>query len=107
MDALIASNPRPTAVFVPGDSVAVMVYRALYVRGLTVGRDLSVISCNNETPLLAGLYPQLTTIDIHAEAIGRRTVDQLAWRMTHRGQPANDVALEPSIVEGESVARVG
>lgn len=107
VDALVASSPRPTAVFVPGDSVAVMVYRALYVRGLTVGRDLSVISCNNETPLLAGLYPQLTTIDIHAEAIGRRTVDQLAWRMTHRGQPANDVALEPSIVEGESVARVG
>lgn len=107
VDAIIASNPRPTAVFVPGDSVAAMVYRALYVRGLTVGRDLSVISCNNETPLLAGLYPQLTTIDIHAEAIGRRTVDQLAWRMTHRGQPATDVALEPSVVEGESVAHIG
>ena len=107
VDALIASTPRPTAVFVPGDSVAVMVYRALYVRGLTVGRDLSVISCNNETPLLAGLYPQLTTIDIHAQAIGRRTVDQLAWRMAHRNQPAMDLALDPVVVPGESVSRIG
>jgi DNA-binding LacI/PurR family transcriptional regulator len=107
VDALIASSPRPTAVFVPGDSVAAMVYRALYVRGLTVGRDLSVISCNNETPLLAGLYPQLTTIDIHAEAIGRRTVDQLAWRMAHRAAPATDLTVEPTVVEGESVVRIG
>ena len=103
VDDLFDAKPRPTAVFVPGDSVAVMVYRALYVRGLSVGRDLSVISCNNETPLLAGLYPQLTTIDIHANAIGHRTVDQLAWRMTHRQQPAMDVSLEPSVVTGESV----
>jgi LacI family transcriptional regulator len=107
VDALIASSPRPTAVFVHGVSIAAMVNRALCVRGLTVGRDLSVISCNNETPLVAGLYPQLTTIDIHADAIGRRTVDQLAWRMRHRGQPATDVALEPAVVEGESVARIG
>jgi DNA-binding LacI/PurR family transcriptional regulator len=76
------------------------------VRGLVVGRDLSVISCNNETPLLAGLYPQLTTIDIHANAIGRRTVDQLAWRIAHRDQPAMDVSLEPSVVAGESVISI-
>jgi LacI family transcriptional regulator len=106
VDALISSDPRPTAVFVPGDSVAAMVYRALYVRGLAVGRDLSVISCNNETPLLAGLYPQLTTIDIHANAIGRRTLDQLAWRMSHRDGPAVDVSLEPHLVAGESVLRI-
>jgi DNA-binding LacI/PurR family transcriptional regulator len=104
VDALLASSPRPTAVFVPGDSVAAMVYRALYTRGMTVGRDLSIISCNNETPLLAGLYPQLTTIDIHANTIGRRAVDQLAWRMGHRDQPAMDVSLEPEILVGQSVA---
>jgi LacI family transcriptional regulator len=106
VDALVRSEPRPTAVFVPGDSVAAMVYRALYARGLVVGRDLSVISCNNEAPLVAGLFPQLTTIDIHATAIGRRTVDQLAWRMSHRGEPAVDASLEPHVVAGESVVRI-
>jgi LacI family transcriptional regulator len=104
VDALLESSPRPTAVFVPGDSVAAMVYRALSARGLVVGRDLSVISCNNETGLLAGLYPQLCTIDIHANAIGGRAVDQLAWRMTHRDQPDTDVSLDPTFVPGESVA---
>ena len=107
VDALLAASPRPTAVFVPGDSVAAMVYRALHARGLSVGRDLSVISCNNEAALLGGLFPQLTTVDIHAEAIGRRAVDQLAWRMAHRGEPGIDLAVEPALVAGESVARVG
>jgi DNA-binding LacI/PurR family transcriptional regulator len=106
VDALVQSSPRATAVFVPGDSIAAMVYRALSARGLVVGRDLSVVSCNNETGLLAGLYPQLSTIDIHANAIGARAVDQLAWRMIHRDQPDNDVSLEPTFIAGESVATI-
>lgn len=107
VDELLAAPTRPTAVFVPGDSVAAMVYRALHARGLVVGRDLSVISCNNEAPLLGGLFPQLTTVDIHAEAIGRRAVDQLAWRMAHRREPGIDLCVEPVLVPGESVARIG
>src|SRR5205823_7350510 len=73
--------PGPTAVFVPGDSVTAMVYRALAERGLRVGRDLSLVSCNYEPSLLSGLYPTPTTIDIHAERIGRLAVDQLAWQL--------------------------
>jgi LacI family transcriptional regulator len=103
VDALVRCRPRPTALFVPGDSVAAMVYRALYNHGLVVGRDFSIISCNNEAALLAGLSPQLTTIDIHADAIGQRAVDQLAWRISHRDQPAMDLALEPTLLSSESV----
>jgi LacI family transcriptional regulator/LacI family purine nucleotide synthesis repressor len=104
VDNLLKATPRPTAVFVPGDSVAAAVYRALHVRGMAVGKELSVISCNNETPLLGGLYPQLTTIDIHASAVGRRAVDQVIWRMSHRDEPEVEVALRPILVPGNSVA---
>ncbi|MFO0808234.1 MAG: LacI family DNA-binding transcriptional regulator [Gemmataceae bacterium] len=104
VDELLAARPRPTAAFVPGDSVTAMVYRALSKRGLRVGRDLSLVSCNNESPMLTGLYPTPTTIDIHAAQVGRRAVDQLAWRLNHVGDAAVDIGIEPSLTEGQSVA---
>jgi DNA-binding LacI/PurR family transcriptional regulator len=51
-----------------------------------------------------GVHPALATIDIHAEEIGRRAVDQLAWRLVHRDRPGSEIAIEPTLVEGESVA---
>jgi DNA-binding LacI/PurR family transcriptional regulator len=106
VDTLLSAAPRPTAVFVPGDSATAMVCRALTERGLRVGRDLSLVSCNNELPLLSGLYPTPTTIDIHAELIGRRAADQLAWRLTNDSPVGLDVGVEPALVEGASVARL-
>jgi LacI family transcriptional regulator len=100
----MTADPRPTAVFVPGDSVTAMVYRALSERGLRVGRDLSLVSCNHEQSLLTGLYPTPTTIDIHAEQVGRRAVDLLAWRMVRDPGAALDVGVEPTLVDGQSVA---
>jgi LacI family transcriptional regulator len=104
IEQLFALAKPPTAVFVPGDVVAAMVYRALSKRNLHVGRDLSIVSCNYESTLLAGLYPSLTTIDIHAVGIGRRAVDQLTWRLAHREAPLDDIGVEPSLRSGQSVA---
>jgi DNA-binding LacI/PurR family transcriptional regulator len=96
---------RPTALFVPSDRTAVQTYAAFSRMGLVAGRDLSVISCNNEHSLLMNLHPSVTTIDVHADTIGRRAVDQLLWRINN---PAEDsclqVLVEPSLVEGDSVA---
>ncbi len=104
VDRLLVQEDPPTAIFAPNDSIGVTVARALAVRGLQAGRDISLISCNNEQPLLMGVHPALATIDIHAEEIGRRAVDQLAWRLVHRDRPDCEVAIEPTLVEGESVA---
>lgn len=104
VDAMLAANPRLTAVFVPGDSIAALVYRALAARNLQVGRDISVISSNNERTLNSGLYPSLATIDTHAELIGERAVDLLASRLMQgeRG-PAVELAIEPELIPGDSV----
>lgn len=102
---LLAARRRPAAAFVPGDSIAAMVYRALSERGLEVGRDLSLISCNNEPSLLMGLHPPLTTIDIHADEIGRRAVAQLAARLVDREGAPVEIGMEPSLVEGGSHRR--
>jgi LacI family transcriptional regulator len=105
VNTFLAASPRPTAVFVPGDSVAAMVYRSFAEQGLRVGRELSLVSCNREEPLLTGLYPRPTTIDIHAEEIGLRAVDQLGWRLSQRKPPVLDIGVEPTLAEGDSVAK--
>ncbi len=106
VDAMLALHDRPTAVFTPADSMAALVYRALAVRGLTVGRDLSLISTNGEKSLFAGLYPTLTTINIHADVIGRTAVKQLGERLQSRGNQtrlAMEINIKPTLSEGESV----
>lgn len=102
--AHLPAKSRPTGVFVPSDRTAVQLYSALERRGLRAGRDVSVISCNNEQSLLMDLNPVPTTIDVHAEFIGRRTVDQLLWRMQHPDETtAVQVLVEPALIERESV----
>jgi len=103
----LPESQRPSALFVPSDRTAVQVYAVLSHLGLQAGRDLSLISCNNEHSLLMNLHPSVTTIDVHADTIGRRAVDQLLWRIQNPNEPYSlQVLVEPSLVEGASVATI-
>lgn len=98
---------RPTAIFVPSDRTAVQLYSALERRGMQAGQDMSVISCNNERPLLMDLRPGLTTIDVHPEVVGQRAVDQLLWRIRHPQENLSfRILVSPTLVERESVAQL-
>lgn len=100
-------DARPTAMLVPADSIAVQLYAALRQRNIKVARDLSVLSFNHEKPLVLGLNPPLSTIDIRAETIGRRAVERLIWRIEHpEDMVPTKTVVEPVLVEGKSVARL-
>jgi DNA-binding LacI/PurR family transcriptional regulator len=97
---------RATTIFCPADSIVVLVYRALSARGVVVGRDISVMSANNEVSLTSGLYPSLVTIDVRARAIGKLAVEQLIWRIANRegpDAPPVDLRVQPELVPGDSV----
>ncbi|PTY07487.1 hypothetical protein DB347_09315 [Opitutaceae bacterium EW11] len=103
----IPAKTRPTAIFVPSDRSAVQLYASLERSGYEVGKHVSVISCNNEESLLMNLQPGLTTVDVHAEAIGRRAVDQLLWRIANPQEPlAVQILVEPTLVERGSVVQL-
>ena len=103
----VAPEDRPTAIIVGADSIAVQLYAALRQLGLRVRSDVSVLSFNHEKPLVMGLNPPLTTIDIRAEAIGRRAVQQLFWRIRNKRESfPTKILVEPCLVEGGSVAVV-
>lgn len=103
---LNAENPA-TAIFVPADSIAILVYRALAERNLKPGSDVAVISVNNELSFVSALYPSLTTIDVQAEEIGRLAVQQLADRLSLPPMSASmERNLDPVLVPGQSVPPV-
>jgi LacI family transcriptional regulator len=70
---------------------------------------VEIISCNNEQPHYAGLTTQPARIDIRPEAIGRRGVEQLLWRI----RTGNDVPerirvmVDPVLIEPEPTATNG
>ena len=104
IDQMLALEPKCTAVFAPADSITALLYRELTSRGLQVGRDISVISSNNEQTIISGLHPSVTTVDTHAAMIGSFAVEQLIWRINHPGELSVEILLEPELIVRESVA---
>lgn len=101
------AKSRPTAIFIPSDRTAMQLYTALERLKMRVGTDISVVSCNNEKSLVMNLSPTLTTIDVHADFIGRRAVDQLLWRIQHPGEEMSvQILVEPTLIERASVAQL-
>jgi DNA-binding LacI/PurR family transcriptional regulator len=97
---LLALSPRPTGLFVPNDMMTALVYPALAARGVRPGKDVEIISCNNEEAYLAGLDPRPATIDIGAELMGRRGAEQLLRKIRRPGETRQvQIAVSPVLVE--------
>ena len=105
VEKLLALSPRPTGLFVPRDTLAVKVYRSLREQGVEPGRDMTIISCDNNS-ILTGLNPKPATIDVRPEVIGARAVDQLIWRMENPFTPVRSICLvEPRLILPEGARR--
>lgn len=99
VDQLLALEPRPTGLFVPRDRITVVVSHALRARGCDLD-DMMLISCDND-PVLGGLEAAPPTIDIRADLIALRAVEQLQWRMQHRNESSRvSVTVDPALIAG-------
>ena len=95
---------RASAIVVGADSTAVQLYAALNKLGVRPGRDVGIISCNDERSLIMSLNPGLTTINVEAEAVGRNAVARLAWRLAHGNEDSPvRILVEPRLVVRDSV----
>jgi LacI family transcriptional regulator len=90
---------RPTGLFISEDWLVRHVYNSLKAASITPGRDLTIISCNNDRPYLVGVDPVPATIDIRHESIGLRAIEQLCSRIIHRGESDRlRMMVEPQLV---------
>lgn len=95
-------DTRPTGIFVVFDSLTAGLYPVLYSKGIRIGKDVDIISCNNESQLLAGLNPRPATIDLQSEIIGRKAVECLCWRIKHPEDETHiTMEIPPKLVESQ------
>jgi LacI family transcriptional regulator len=75
-EAILASDPRPTAVFAANDSMAIGLLSALADRGVRVPGDLAVAGFD-DIAIARYLSPPLTTARVDASELGARAVRRL------------------------------
>lgn len=102
MQQLLSAKPLPDGLFLPGDLYTALVQVELIKAGVVPGKDITLISCNNEERVLAGLLPRPASIDVRPELVGDRAVDQLMWRMANRHKPPGArISVPPLLIDGD------
>ena len=89
---------RPTALYIMSDYVTAMAYPILYDLGIRPGRELEIVSCDNEYARSAMLRPCPAVIDICAMDIGRLACGQLLNRLHHPHLPTLRAEIMPRFI---------
>ena len=106
LHALIEREDRPTAIVVSDDILAVTLERLCTLRGISIPRDLSIVSFNNS--LFARLTsPRLTSIDLNSFQLGFEAASQLVSHIEHPTLMATKSIIPHRIIERESCSRLG
>ncbi len=105
MDKLCSQAPKITGIFSSTDRLTLKLYPMLQSRKLIPGRDLTVVSCDNQEPLLSLLDPRPASVDLRPEIIGRLAVSRLLHRLEHPQETALQLRVPPVMglpVSGEN-----
>jgi LacI family transcriptional regulator len=103
--ALLAVDPRPTAIVAANDLLALGVYTALAEAGLRRPRDVSVIGFN-DMPFTERFSPPLTTVHIPHGQIGARAAELLLERIHDPAATPQTLLFEPTLTVRESATRL-
>jgi LacI family transcriptional regulator len=101
--ALLALDPRPTAIFAGNDEMAAGVYRAAREAGLDVPRDLSVVGFD-DSPVAAKVWPPMTTIRLPIREMGAIAARKLLAQAPGAAPEGRDITVQPALVVRQSSA---
>jgi LacI family transcriptional regulator len=103
--ALLAREPRPTAVFCLSDSIACGVYAAAAAQGLAIPDDLSVAGYDDH-PIANVVAPPLTSVDWGLPEVAAAAGGLLAAAVAGRprARARSQVRVTPTLVERASTA---
>jgi LacI family transcriptional regulator len=94
-------SPRPTGIFVDRDVTTSRVQALLIRYGIQPGRDVRIVSCDNDDSILSALYPRPASIDVGIAELGYRIVSTLLSRIQSPGMPPVFVQTMPRLCPGE------
>ena len=105
LERFLGLSPFPTGLFIPDDLMTALMYRLLYKRGIQPNKDFTILSCDNNQSLLAGLYPRPATIELGSTTCGEQAA-QLLLNSIRSGGTENGVRVDiiPQIIESEQAS---
>lgn len=98
MQALLAMNAPPQAVFIGNDAMAVGAYQALYQSGLKIPQDMAIVGYD-DIELARYMTPPLTTIHQPKDELGELAIDVLIHRIADPGLQQQRLQLTPILME--------
>jgi LacI family transcriptional regulator len=97
VDRIAAACPRPDGLFIGNDATTALVHPMLLQRGIVPGKDILLVSCDNEEARLGGLQPRPMSIDIGSDEVGAVAVERLQFRIAHPEDPPVLIRVAPSL----------
>lgn len=97
LEAILAQQPSPTAMFCVNDNHAVFVIELLRDFGLRVPDDVSVVGFDNFA-IARMAHPPLTTLHNHPDVLGRLGVQRLLARLTGDTGPALNTTVTTELI---------
>ena len=102
---LIKRHETMPEVFVcSNDRVAISLMVALQILGYKIPEDISIVGFDN-IDICEKICPKLTTVNVNKELMGKRAVQRLIYRLSHRNSLTENVAISVEMVERESVGK--
>ncbi|MEW5941753.1 MAG: LacI family DNA-binding transcriptional regulator, partial [Chloroflexota bacterium] len=103
MSALLKLTPRPTAVFIASDVVAMGAILAARRSGLKIPEDISLVGFD-DIPLAEYFDPPLTTLRLPAFGLGWAASERLIRLIRAEGLDQNQIRLDTKLIVRESSA---
>jgi len=100
VDKLASRSPRPSGLFSSTDRLTLKLYPLLESRGLFPGKDISVVSCDNQEAMLSLLRPRPASVDLRPDTIGQLAVARLIHRLQFPEEAALQIQVPPALGVG-------
>jgi DNA-binding LacI/PurR family transcriptional regulator len=92
---------QPTAIFAPGDIVAIGAYQVIQEAGLRIPEDFAIVGYD-DIPPAATLSPPLTSVSTPYSEFGIQSASLLLDIITQKVQPPQRMIIEQSLVVRDS-----
>jgi LacI family transcriptional regulator len=96
-EALLAIDPRPTAIFAANDSMAIGALSALREHGLRVPEDIAVAGFD-DIPMARYMNPPLSTVHVDISKLGERATALLLSSLQEGNRPRQQHQLSTTLV---------
>ncbi|HUN50707.1 MAG TPA: LacI family DNA-binding transcriptional regulator [Candidatus Sulfotelmatobacter sp.] len=102
-ETLLRTHPEVTAIFVGSDEIFLGLLPCLRRRGLRIGTDISVVTCDDVEPL-ALFDPPITAVRQNVAAIGAAAFDIVMHEIAGTAAPERRLRIPMEVIRRASVA---